>query len=276
MPSADLGDVELWYDEVGDGRRCLVLHGGLGIDHRAYTPGLDPLGAALRLVYYDHRCHGASGEAPLDSLTLPQLADDADRLRAHLGDDRIGVLGHSFGGWIALELAARHRTRLAFLIIVSSSPTVDFGEELTASMDARLTPAMRDSLSRPAPRRSDAWLEQAGVLLPLYFHRWEPRFLDAVYGAVRPNVDAAMAGGRAVAGWDRWSSLPSIDVPTLFVVGERDFIPHRRPAARAAELMPDASIVVIEDSGHYPWLEQRTAFFDAVTGWLRQRGLAPT
>jgi len=57
---AELTTTRLWFEEVGTGPRCLVMHGGLGIDHEPYRPGLDPLAEHLRVVYYDHRGHGRS------------------------------------------------------------------------------------------------------------------------------------------------------------------------------------------------------------------------
>ena len=65
MPVAHLNDTELFYVEVGEGTSCLVIHGGLGLDHGELPPWLDPLGDAMRLVYYDHRGSGRSGRPPI-------------------------------------------------------------------------------------------------------------------------------------------------------------------------------------------------------------------
>jgi proline iminopeptidase len=274
VPRAPVDDTTLWYREIGRGPRCLVMHGGLGIDHHAYAPDLDPLTDALRLVYYDHRCHGASGDAPLETLTLPRLADDADELRQHLGDERIGLLGHSFGGYIAFEYATRHSERVAFLIVVCSSPAFDFGDELRDAVEARLTDDMRDVLALSPPETSGEWQRRNRVLLPMFFHRFDPAFAAALVDPVSPRYDAAIAGGSSLRGWDRWRELPSIVVPTLLVVGDDDLAPHLDRAQRAVEVMPDATLLVIEDCGHYPWLEQPSRLFDGVRHWLRSRGLS--
>jgi len=70
MPSAHANGAELFYLEVGKGVPCLVMHGGLGVDHTQFRDGLDPLGDVLRLVYYDHRSNGRSGRPPIETLTL--------------------------------------------------------------------------------------------------------------------------------------------------------------------------------------------------------------
>ena len=269
MPTAPVDDTFLHYEEVGQGPRALVLHGGLGIDHHVYRPGLDGLGRALRLVYYDHRCHGASGDAPLESLTLQRLADDADELRRHLGDDKVGVIGHSFGGFIAYELAARHPETIRFLIILCSSPALDFGDEIAASMEARMTAEMRAALDLPDPERT------IKALQPLYFHRWDPAYGEALDASVRTNHAAALAAGRHLqqSRWTRWADLPAFEFPVLLVMGRHDFIPHLDRADRAAELLPDATVKVFEHSGHYPWLEEPEAFVRVVTAWVRSRSV---
>ena len=266
---AQLSDTHLCYRELGAGQHCLIMHGGLGIDHNAYSPGLDSLSAATRLVYYDHRCHGCSGRPPVSTLTLPQLADDANDLREHLAVPRIGVLGHSFGGFIACEFAVRHPERLAFLVIVCSSPAFDYGNELAQNLEHRLTPEMRKVLELPPPETSLEWARRNRVLLPLYFHRWEAQFESALADRVEHRYDAAVAAGQSLTGWDRWKDLPSIKAPTLIVVGRHDPVPHLPRAQRASRLIPDATLLVMENSGHYPWLEEPDSFNSQVTAWLR-------
>lgn len=270
MPHAQLTETRLWFEEMGAGPRCLVMHGGLGIDHHSYRPGPDSLAEHLRLVYYDHRGHGGSDPVPLETLTLAQLAEDADELRHFFGDGRIGVMGHSFGGFIAYEYASRHPDRVAFLVIVCSSPSVDFGDRLTAEMDRRLTNQMRAVLELPEPASSEEWRRRSRVLLPLYFHRWDPAYARALTVGWA-DYSAAIAAGRDLDGWTRWADLHRITCPTLLVMGDDDFIPHRDRVAEVAELLPDGVVLTIRDSGHYPWLEQPEQFFDGVTSWLEER-----
>jgi proline iminopeptidase len=94
MPFASVNGTKLFYLSTGVGIPCLVMHGGLGVDHTYLHPCLDPLGDLLHLVYYDHRGNGRSGRPPIATLTLAQLAADADALRAYLGIEQVAVLGH--------------------------------------------------------------------------------------------------------------------------------------------------------------------------------------
>jgi pimeloyl-ACP methyl ester carboxylesterase len=100
------------------------MHGGLGFDHTSLHPWLDPLGEEMHLIYYDHRGNGRSGRPPLETLTFEQFCADADALRAHLGYEKVAVLGYSFGGFIALEYALRYPERLSHLILLDTAPTL--------------------------------------------------------------------------------------------------------------------------------------------------------
>ena len=60
MPKVSVNGTDLYYVVTGDGPPCLVMHGGLGMDHTYLRPWLDPLKDTLQLVYYDHRGNGRS------------------------------------------------------------------------------------------------------------------------------------------------------------------------------------------------------------------------
>ena len=105
---ADVGDTRLFYQTAGNGSPILLMHGGLGLDHTCFLPWLEPLADdRTQLIFYDHRGNGRS-ERPADWNAVTHLtwADDADALRAHLGHERVVALGHSYGGFLALEYAS--------------------------------------------------------------------------------------------------------------------------------------------------------------------------
>jgi len=122
MATASINGTTLHYEADGVGPPCLVLHGGLGVDHVVYRRTLTPLTDQLRLVFIDHRGNGRSGRPASDSITMEQLADDAVGLADQLGIERFTVLGHSYGGFIAQELALRHAARVDRLVLVTTTP----------------------------------------------------------------------------------------------------------------------------------------------------------
>src|SRR5712691_6144642 len=150
MPTVEVHDTHIFYTTSGTGLPCLVMHGGLGLDH-TYLRGLDNFSDVLHLVYYDHRHNGRSGRPPLESVTHAQLAADAEGLRQSLGVGKVAVLGHSYGGFIALEYALRYPESVSHVILVDTAPAFNYGEDIMHNAMAKgATPAMLEALAAPS------------------------------------------------------------------------------------------------------------------------------
>jgi pimeloyl-ACP methyl ester carboxylesterase len=107
MTEMQIRDASLFVDVIGDGYPLLLMHGGPGADHWTMLP-FRRLADQFTLIFYDHRCNGRSTGTPVESMTWENLTADADALREKLGFKRWAVLGHSFGGHVALEYALRY------------------------------------------------------------------------------------------------------------------------------------------------------------------------
>src|SRR6266540_2093780 len=117
MPTVAVNGTTLWYEVLGEGPTCLVMHGGLGLDHALCRPVVERLAGRLRLVWYDHRGNGRSGRPPLETLTMEQLADDADALAGRLGAGPV-LAGLMRSPVVAgdQELAAMMRGFVAYMV----------------------------------------------------------------------------------------------------------------------------------------------------------------
>lgn len=267
----------LHYSEHGTGRPVLVLHGGLGLDQSTLRPWLDPLGDRVRLVFLDLRGCGQSEPIAADEpVTHATWVDDADALRNHLGFDCWTVFGHSYGGFLALEYALRHPDRTAGLILCSTAPAFDHVGVAMANAEARGTPeilsALESALSGPSP--SDGAFEATWrALAPLYLHRPTPEVLPAITDGIRYRAEAFNASqGRCLPTYDVRDRLGEITAPTLVVGGRHDWAyPPEYGAIPLAEGIPGAELVLLEQSGHFPFVEEPDAFRAAVSGWLDGR-----
>jgi proline iminopeptidase len=262
---------DLHVVEHGDGPAVAVLHGGLGLDHTYLRPAFDALGDEVKLVYPDHRGNGGSPRPDRwADLSLASWADDLDGVRASQGVERWVVIGHSYGSFIALTYALRHPARLAGLVIVGGGAAFQHVDTLAANVTARAgdrAPALLQVLGSPA--ESDAHLAREWPhLLPLYYHRWDARFVDA-FAATRYSGAAYNQGAAQLPGYDLRGDVHRITAPTLVLTGDDDFI---MPAAIAGEplaaAIPDARFASIPAAGHFPFHESPVPFFAEVRRFL--------
>ena len=264
MSVANVNGVELFFEEVGAGEPVLMMHGGLGLDHKSLTPWHDRLARRARLIYYDHRWNGRSGR--IGPAGFDTWQSDAAALLDHVGIARATIYGHSYGAWIALAFAARNPERVARLILCGASPAFDYAPDL--SRQERKSPAAVQALVAgltTPPATDDELRELWRTILPLYFETSPPPELLA-----RTHCSAAgyAHSSAALAGFSVVASLPAMTMPMLILVGAHDFITPPAQAHRIAELAPDATVVELARSGHFPYIEEPDAYFAAIDAWL--------
>lgn len=136
MTTVSVRDVSLFVKVVGQGYPLLLMHGGPGLDHISLLP-FRRLADQFTLIFYDHRCNGRSNGAPVESMTWENLTADADALRQKLGFETWAVLGHSFGGHVALEYALRYPHSLSHLILMDTGGDTWWSQENAPELLAR-------------------------------------------------------------------------------------------------------------------------------------------
>ncbi len=276
MPCARVNGTELFHLEVGTGLPCLVMHGGLGVDHSHLREGLDPLGDVLRLVYYDHRGNGRSGRPPIETLTLEQLAADADALRAHLGHEKVAVLGHSYGGCIALQYALRYPRRLSHLLLVGTTAAWDYTDAVVVEMLRRAPSAkVLTAFLDVAADDAEFARSQKLVAATLGFHDGDAQQVERLFGRTVWSPMACARSRELMADCNVVSRLGEIEVPTLILAGRHDVFCPPSQAERMQRGIRGSEVVVFERSGHYPFVEEVGAFRDAVRDWLAASKGAP-
>jgi proline iminopeptidase len=274
MTIVEVNDTELYYEEHGSGVPFLVMHGGLGIDHTYLPPALDPLGDIFQLIYYDHRGHGRSGRPPLDTITYEQLADDADGLREILGHKKIGVIGNSAGGYVALHYAIRHPNNISCLILIDSAPAFDYMEEIMANIQRKNpTPEMIETIDAPVATTIEGFRHQFRFIQPLYFYEFTSEMEDLTNKLIKNmilNPEVAALNDVLTPKYNVSSQLNKIEAPTLILVGEEDFICPPSQAQRMLDGIPNSELFIFEKSGHNPFYEEPDVFLKVVSDWFKR------
>jgi pimeloyl-ACP methyl ester carboxylesterase len=275
MTTIPIRGVQLSVDVRGDGYPLALMHGGPGVDHHSMHP-LRPCADRHTLVFYDHRCNGRSTGAPTTTMTWENLTADADELRRRLGFDRWAVLGHSFGGMVALEYALRFPESLSHLILVDTCGDSRWAQE--GAPDALARRGFDRETVTLARRFFNGEIEPGEMLLGMrrfgraYYHR--PTLLllarEVLAGLrMKTRPDALIFGfGQLLKGWSVMDRLGEIRVPTLVLAGRSDFqFPPEHQAELAAGI-PDARLRIIENAGHNAHSERPDDVNRAVLSFL--------
>ena len=252
---------------VGRGRPALVLHGGLGLDQTLYR-SLDPLGDMLQLIYVDHRGNGRSARPDPATLTMEGWADDAHRVgQAVAGGAPVVVIGHSYGGFIAQELAIRHPDAVSDLVLVCTTPG-QLGAAEEPAPPGPPVPAEFEQMLAAPPTTDDEMGPAMAALATAYVHQTDPPVLRRLMTGTVFSASAMQRGFEVLGGWSSVDRLGSVTARTLVVAGRHDGLTSWPQAHRIAGRVPGAEVVVLEDSSHFPWLDEPDAFFAAVRAWL--------
>lgn len=256
MTSMPVRGVSLFVKVIGHGYPLVLMHGGPGQDHTSLLP-LRPCADQFTLVFYDHRCNGRSEGAEVSSMTWENLAADAEALRQTLGFDKWAVLGHSFGGQVALEYALRYPQSLSHLILLDTG-----GDNWWVQQNAPDILAKRGygAGAVQAARRFFNGQVTVGEYYPTAVRFMGAYFYRGLWGAVhnmlfqphpKMRPEATILGySQLLNGWTVMDRLGEIRVPALVMAGRHDFLfPPEHQAALAAGIA-DARLELIERAGH--------------------------
>ena len=275
MTAMKIRDVSLYVEVIGHGDPLLLMHGGPGLDHVSLTPFRE-LADRRTIVLYDHRCNGRSTGAPVTSMTWDNLTADADALREELRFERWAVLGHSFGGQVALEYALRYPERVSHLVLLDTAGDARWSQEKAADVLAgrgfspkTVAVARRFYDGRIGPKD---FVRASLRLLPAYDHRFSLLRLarEMLEGGWRMKArpEALIFGGRMMRGWSVMDRLGEIGVPTFVIAGHDDFLFPPESQALLAAGIPNARLRIIERAGHNPQSERPAETLKAVADFL--------
>jgi pimeloyl-ACP methyl ester carboxylesterase len=281
MPSLTAPDGRtLFYEVRGDGELVVCHPGGPGFS----GAGLGDLGGLPRLralAALDPRGTGRSDPpGSPDDYALDDYVGDLGRLQDHLGMDRMDLLGHSHGSLVALLYAARYPERIGRLILVAVGSR--FHEEqvdaMHEAMQQRSSEPWFDDASAALQEeqdgrfRDDAELSQLLAReLPFYFAHYGENEQAFVRAALeQPFHGAALRyfNEHEFLTFDLRPVLADVGAPTLVVAGDKDFILGPAACREVANGITNARLEVLEDAGHFPWVERPGEFAAAITAFL--------
>jgi proline iminopeptidase len=288
------GEFRVWTKRVGNNPtiKVLLLHGGPGATHE-YFEAFDSYlpGAGIEYYYYDQlgSAYSDQPEAP-ELWDIPRFVDEVEQVRVALGldADNFYLLGHSWGGILAMEYALAHPDNLKGLIIsnmMASIPAYNvYAEEvLMPSMDQAVLAeikafeAAEDYLN---PRFQGLLVEHHYVnhVLRMPPEEW-PDPVNRAFAGLNNDIYIPMQGPSELGAsgklleWDRTADLQDIHVPTLVIGAEYDTMDPEHMEWMAGEF-PNGSYLYCAEGSHMAMYDDQLTYVEGLIKFLREVDLA--
>jgi proline iminopeptidase len=219
---------------------------------------------------------GSDRPADARAYAIEDYSKDVDELREYLGLERINLLGHSHGGVVAIDYAARFPERVERLVLAST--LARFAQEQVGAMESAMAQKAgepwyddaREALEaeQAAQFATDQELGELALReLPFYFASYgdaERAYVESLRVDI-PNADTLSYFNQEIfETFDLRPELEKITAPTLVVTGEEDFITGPVCAGEIEEGLRDVRKVIIPGAGHFVFIEAPQAFREAV------------
>lgn len=276
----DTGYVSLSYQIFGDaGPLIIVQVPGWGIGPSYLSNGLHTLHSSFRMLYFIPRGTPPSSR-PIDAqnMSSAHMVEDLDALRQYLGLATMTLLGHANGGSIALAYAQQYSNRVLKMVLIDHKlegfdDSTTFTGFAMKRKDDRVYNAALMRLQSFSVESDEEMAEGLEGILPFFFA--DPiRALPAMLKTMEDSPSSWALNSQREADKQRPTyledGLDSVEAQTLIMVGREDPFCSVRAANRAHVGIRGSSLVVLEDCGHFPWIEKREEFGVIVGRYLME------
>ncbi|GHO42122.1 alpha/beta fold hydrolase [Ktedonospora formicarum] len=257
----------------------IMIHGGPGLSHR-YMLGLEQLASPqLTVVNYDQRGTGRSpilelqgAEAQVAHFAPTTYAQDLESVRSVVAQGKkVHILGHSWGGMVAMYYAIQYPEHVRSLLLIDSVPPTVAGLHAGFEhFEARLKDLQQQGIV-PTELSTDH-LERLKQILPVYVSRTNPSFdLPRFTETIDHTPEVGEQTWKALGDFDLSAQVAALKLPLHIFYGEDD--PFGRVWAdetRAAFSNATIDFQMIPDCGHFGWLECPEIFFPALQNFIEQ------
>ncbi len=292
-------DIQLYHFKEGNGRNVVIVHGGPGMPFREPMAGLSSLTGNYAFHYYDQRGCGKSTR-PFDRFTSQNMYEnmtlldktlglgaqiaDIERIRQILGEDKLILIGHSWGGFLASLYAAEFPDRVENLILISPAnmlvmPPPDADSDLFASVGTRLPKekqAEYNAFMKDYMDFNKLFSRSDSDLIAM-----DARFGEYYMSVIHIPEEQAIKQGEP-GGWMSWAMyismgqrhdyrelMRSVTAPVLVIHGADDL--QSEAASRLySDTFPNSQFKVINKASHFAFQQQPEEFGEVIRAFLNQ------
>jgi proline iminopeptidase len=254
----------------------VLLHPGVGLDGSVFLPGAKRLAATHTLYLVDLPGNGHSPDGNRDDWTLAGFADALDRFVRKRRLEDWTLLGHSFGGFVAMQYLVDFPGSAGRLIAsctdADEEPAPGAPQDPFEGLPEDVAASVRAAFEREAEVESvddcrRLWLDQMPFFVgaPDRVERLRAAFSDVAY-----RVEIQRDGERDWGELHALGALRESAIPVLAIAGEHDRATPPAAARRIADTAPRGELLVIEGTGHFPFAEDPEAYWGGIAAWLER------
>ncbi|BDD11061.1 arylesterase [Fulvitalea axinellae] len=290
-------DISIYYQKYGEGKPALVIHGGPGIPPSGEWPGLDRLTSSYAMHYYHQRGCGQSTR-PFDTfesgnffenmklldenLGIPAQLADIEQIRKKLGTEKITLIGHSFGGFLASLYASEFPDNVEALVLIAPASVLRMpveGEDLFGTVRSKLPENEKKNFDLYLERFFDfgSLFEKSESELAKLHSEFIPYYQMATGMPVGGHVEG-------IGGWHQFAcyismgkkhdyskSLANIKAPTLILHGDKD-LSKPESVKLYRENIPGNRFELIRGAGHFIFADRPNELYQTVSEFLSSAG----
>lgn len=273
-------EARLFCRIYGSGDPIIVIHGAPALSQDYLLPYLASLSEHNCVIFYDQRgCGYSTSEITEKQINVATFVEDIESIRKSFNFDKITLLGHSWGGFLAMEYAIQHPDSMHKLILISTMPASQ--EEFTlsiAEVTKRLAPlqnAIQETESSDLYKSGDpATVEKAfKIIFQTYLYNSDDikklNFLLPRQGVLSGfKTFELLCNAIFMKPYDLFHKLSSIKCPTLILHGDSDPFSYHM-AEHIQRTIPNSKFIKIDHCGHFPYVEQPQIMFPAIKEFLK-------
>jgi len=270
--------LDLHVREFGSGEPILLLAGGPGISGDYFVPLATDMSRQWRAIVPDARGTGLSAIVPFDpaKVSLDAFILALEAIRSHLRLERWTILGHSWGGTLAMAYASRHPGRVQALVLVGSGGVAsEFNAWYPANVVSRLDADRKADVAfwqEPArfagdPGRAILEISRATAPAMILDPDLARRLAAETVDPARFNPMVTLVMQPFLIDYDLRPGLAGFEAPVLVIQGRQDPV-GETTAYRIRDALARADLVFVENSAHWPFVEQKDVFMSHLSGFM--------
>ena len=260
------------YHVLGNatGTPLIFINGGPGFNHTFHhlSKTWQQLAKARRIIFFDQPGTGKSWPVgPNDSLSVDDLLLSIEAIRNSINASRLSLIGHSWGGYVALAYALRYPQRVERLVLVSSvAPKISATTFLFGALFPELQ-AQRSELRADNPTDVQKYI-RLSLAMSIYSPKVRNKILKKP-GPVKYNGHQENLLWKDAERHDLSNDLKLLTIPVLVTTGRYDANIAPRTSWVIHQAIKRSQFIVFEHSGHFPMIEEPHRFFTVINMFLR-------